>query len=244
VGCTGIIEVGHTDTRRVPSGRTVKVNHDEVFRVTTLGDSVCAYLALEGGLDIPPVLGSVATNVRSGIGGFNGRQLQQGDRLPLKLNSTQLAFDYGLARQLDLALEQAIRVVLGPQADYFTKDALQTFLSSEYAVSFHSDRMGYRLEGPAITHAKGYNIVSDGIVSGAIQVPGSGQPIVLMVDNPTTGGYPKIATVISADIPVLARRGPGRKLRFAAVDINGAQLTRRQQELAIAQQVNTIQPVR
>ena len=141
-----------------------------------------------------------------------------------------------MARPLDLALEQPIRVVLGPQADYFAEDAIKTFLSSEYAVSFQSDRMGYRLEGPKLVHAKGYNIVSDGIVTGAIQVPGSGQPIVLMVDNPTTGGYPKIATVISADIPVLARRGPGGKLRFAAVDIEEAQRIRHEQEMAIKRQ--------
>jgi allophanate hydrolase len=244
VGCTGTIDVGEGDTKRVPSGRTVRVNRGDVFRVTASGDSVCAYLAIEGGLNIPAVLGSAATNARSGIGGFCGRRLQQGDMLPVNLNSALLPHNYTLARPLDLALDQSIRVVLGPQADYFTEDALETFLSSEYSVSLHSDRMGYRLEGPPLTHARGYNIVSDGIVTGAIQVPGSGQPIVLMVDNPTTGGYPKVATVISSDVPVLARRGPGRKLRFAAVDVNQAQAARRQLELSISQQVNTIRPVR
>jgi biotin-dependent carboxylase-like uncharacterized protein len=234
------MEIGTDNLKQVPSGRSVRLHHGDVFRVQALGDSVCAYLAVEGGLEIPSVLGSASTSARSGIGGLHGRGLQQGDLLPLRFNRVKLSADYALARPLDLALEQTIRVVLGPQADYFTEEAIETFLSSDYAVSIHSDRMGYRLDGPALTHAKGYNIVSDGIVSGAIQVPGSGQPIVLMVDNPTTGGYPKIATVISADVPVLARRSPGRRVRFNAIDVNDAQSARRELELAIVQQVNRI----
>src|SRR5205814_4055101 len=187
-----------------------------------------------------PVLGSASTNVRGGIGGFHGRRLQQGDLLPLKFDNVQSRAEYAVARPLDLALDESIRVILGPQADYFTEDAVATFLSSEYTVSFQSDRMGYRLEGPALTHAKGYNIVSDGIVTGAIQIPGSGHPIDLMVDNPTTGGYPKIATVISADIPLIGRRRPGRKIRFAAVGIHQAQLARRHQEAAVQQLVQSM----
>jgi allophanate hydrolase len=103
--------------------------------------------------------------------------------------------------------------------------------------------MGYRLDGPPLAHAKGYNIVSDGIVTGAIQVPGSGRPIVLMVDNQTTGGYPKIATVISADIPVVGRRKPGRPICFVAVDVREAELLRKEQEAAIRQEVERLRPV-
>ena len=148
--------------------------------------------------------------------------MQRGDSIALKLASVATRAERALARPLDLALDQPIRVVLGPQADYFTDGAMKTFLSSDYTVSPQADRMGYRLEGPALAHAKGYDIVSDGIVTGAIQVPGSGRPIVLMVDNQTTGGYPKIATVISADIPVVGRRKPGRTIRFVAVDVPGS----------------------
>jgi allophanate hydrolase subunit 2 len=107
-------------------------------------------------------------------------------------------------------------------------------------VSPQADRMGYRLEGPTLAHAKGYNIVSDGIVSGSIQVPGSGKPILLMVDNQTTGGYPKIATVISADIPVVARRKPGRAIRFVAVDVREAERLRREQEAALEEEMNNL----
>ena len=244
VGCSATMEIGRSDVRRVPSSRTVRLTRGDLFRVPALDDSVCAYLAIEGGFEIAPVLGSASTYVRGGIGGFQGRRLQQGDLLPLKLDNVQSRGEYAMAQPLDPGLDQPIRVILGPQADYFTEDAVEAFLSSGYTVSFQSDRMGYRLDGPILAHAKGYNIVSDGIVTGSIQVPGSGQPIVLMVDNPTTGGYPKIATVISADIPVIGRRGPGRKIRFAAVSVDEARLARQQQELAVQQQsaVISIQP--
>ncbi len=243
VGCGASMEVGRNNVRRVPPGRSVRLTRGDVFRIPALGDSVCAYLAIEGGFEISPVLGSASTYVRGGIGGFQGRRLQQGDVLPLKLDNVQLRAEHAMAQPLDLALDQPIRVILGPQADYFTEDAVETFLSSDYTVSFQSDRMGYRLDGPTLAHAKGYNIVSDGIVTGAIQVPGSGQPIVLMVDNPTTGGYPKIATVISADIPVVGRRSPGRKIRFVAINIDEARLARKQQEMAIVQQSDAICPM-
>jgi allophanate hydrolase len=244
VGCTAQIEVRSAPTRRIAAGQSVTLTRDEVFRVGALGDSVCAYLAIEGGLDIAPVLGSVSTYVRGAIGGLHGRRLQARDIVPLKLDRVDGRAERALTSSFDFSLDQPIRVVLGPQDDYFTAEALRTFLSSSYAVSPHADRMGYRLEGPGLAHAKGYNIVSDGIVTGAIQVPGSGKPIVLMVDNQTTGGYPKIATVISADVPVIARRKPGRTVRFAAVDVGDAEMLRRQQEAALDYLVQTIQIVR
>ena len=115
-----------------------------------------------------------------------------------------------------------MRVVLGPQDDHFTPAGLRTLLESTYTVSHASDRMGMRLEGPTLEHsAKGYNIVSDGIAPGSIQVPGNGLPIVLLADRQTTGGYPKIATVISADLPALGRMTPGAKIAFEAVGHRG-----------------------
>ena len=142
--------------------------------------------------------------------------------MPLKLNHVEERAESLMRRALDLGIDDPIRVIVGPQADYFTERAVETFLSSEYTISSQSNRMGFRLDGPELTHSKGYNIVSDGVVTGSIQVPGSGQPLVLMVDNPTTGGYPKIATVISSDIPALGRRAPGRKVRFITVTIDEA----------------------
>jgi len=243
VGCNASIEVRSPAASRIPAGQSVQLGRDAVFRIAALGDSVCAYLAIEGGIDVPPVLGSASTYVRGSIGGLEGRRLQAGDDVPLALDVASARRERKLERSLDLALDQTIRVVSGPQADYFSEDALRTFLNSEYTVSPRADRMGYRLEGPPLTHVKGYDILSDGIVTGSVQVPGSGLPIVLMVDNQTTGGYPKIATVISADIPVVARRKPGRTLRFAAVDVRDAERLRREHEAAIAGIISRIETV-
>jgi len=188
-----------------------------------------SYLAIEGGIEGEPMFGSLAVNARAGLGSPYPRPLQSGDELQAKAASG------APERRIELpaASDAPIRVVWGPQDDEFADETKKLFLDSEWKVSATSDRMGYRLEGPALEHAKGYDIISDGIVSGAIQVPGSGRPIVLMVDNQTTGGYPKIATVISADIPVVARRKPGRTIRFEAVDVREAERLRRQQEAAI-----------
>ena len=124
--------------------------------------------------------------------------------------------------------DDPVRVVLGPQDDYFTPAAIRTFLSNEYLVTWQCDRMGYRLEGPPLEHARGFNIVSDGLLPGSIQVPGSGHPIVMLRDAQTTGGYPKIATVISADIGRMAQRRPRSAVRFQAVSLDDAHLLRRE----------------
>ena len=243
VGGDADIAIGSDRARVIPAGRSVRLVRGDVFRVRGFGDSVCAYLAIEGGPDIAPLLGSASTYVRSGIGGFHGRALRPGDRVPLTLAAVDVRDEHALSRPVDLELEQPVRVVLGPQRDYFTDDAVATLLSSDYVISSEADRMGYRLEGPALAHAKGYNIVSDGTVVGAIQVPGSGQPIILMVDNQTTGGYPKIATVISADIPVVGRRKPGRAIRFVAVDVPAALRLRTEQEAAIRRDIENFRRV-
>ena len=243
VGCSASLEMGAGTAQRVPAGQSVRLVRDDVIRVGSLGDSVCAYLAIEGGPDIPHVLGAASTYVRGALGGLDGRRLRPGDVLPLNLDGVDARAEYALGAPLDLAFDQAVRVVLGPQDDYFTPEAVQTFLSSEFTVSHQADRMGYRLEGPVLAHAKGYDIISDGIVTGSIQVPGSGRPIVLMVDHQTTGGYPKIATVISADIPVVGRRKPGRAMRFVAVDVREAERLRREHETAVDEQVNAIRPM-
>ena len=240
VGCSASIQVRSGTPRTIPAGQSVRLMRDEVFRIGTLGDSVCAYLAIEGGPDVPAVLGSASTFTRGAIGGFRGRRLQQGDSVPLRLASVDDRGERALAGPLDLAIDQPIRVVLGPQTDYFTPAAVQTFLSSDYTVSPQADRMGYRLAGPTLAHVAGYDIVSDGIVSGAIQVPGSGLPIILLVDNQTTGGYPKIATVVSADIPVVGRRKPGRTIRFVAIEVEEAVLLRREQEAMLRRDCDAI----
>jgi allophanate hydrolase len=243
VGCSAEIEVRSPRARRIPAGQSTRLVQGDVFRIGPLLDSTCAYLAIESGLDIAPVLGSASTYARGAIGGLQGRRLQKGDNIPLVSDTVRACDERALAEPLDLAFDQPVRVVLGPQADYFTERGVDTFLSEPYTVSPQADRMGFRLDGPAIEHANDYNIVSDGVVSGSIQVPGTGRPIVLMVDNQTTGGYPKIATVISADLPVVGRRRPGRAIRFVAVDVREAEQLRRNLETAIQQQISRIRNV-
>jgi len=177
-----------------------------------------SYLAIEGGIDGEETYGSVSVNQRAGLGNPYPRPLQAGDELLAKPASA------AVERRIELpAVSGPIRVVLGPQDDEFSDEAKALFLDSEWKISATSDRMGYRLEGPAITHLHGHNIVSDGTVNGSIQVPGNGAPIVLMPDRGTTGGYPKIATVISADFGRFAQTPAGTGFRFKAVSMKEAQ---------------------
>ena len=178
-----------------------------------------SYIAIEGGIEGEPMFGSLAVNARAGLGSPYPRPLQSGDEL-------QTAPVSGAAeRRIELpAVNDApIRVLFGPQDDEFSDDTKKLFLDSEWKISATSDRMGYRLEGPVLRHLHGHNIVSDGTVTGSIQVPGNGQPIVLMPDRGTSGGYPKIATVISADFGRFAQIPAGRAFRFKAVGMAEAQ---------------------
>jgi biotin-dependent carboxylase-like uncharacterized protein len=190
------------------------------------GPSISAYLAVEGGLAIAPALGSKSTFVRAALGGFNGRALRPGDGLALVQEMVAEREERRL-EGVELGLQTVIRIVPGPQDDHFADGALARFAAEAYAVRQASDRMGLRLEGPKLTHKRGADIVSDGIAPGAIQVPGDGLPIIMLADRQTTGGYTKIATVASADLPALGRVGPGAVLRFEVVDVETAEAAAR-----------------
>ncbi len=210
-------------------------------------DAVWGYLAVANGFNLPPQLGSCATHLRSGMGGLGGRRLSEGDALPLRAARAP----YGRERRI-APIRQApgpLRIVLGPQDDYFTSDTIDAFLNSSYRVSHRGDRMGTWLEGPPIAHARGYNVLSDGLVPGCIQVPGAGQPVVLLMDCQTIGGYPKLATVITADLPRFVQMKAGRAVAFEAVDVETAQhLYRRYRAMldGLKQRINEIpgSPVR
>ena len=197
----------------------------------TFGDrkSGCrAYLAVAGGIDVMPIMGSRSTYLSGGFGGVEGRALRQGDVIPVGVVPFHLPERAGRSFPSNLVPDYSdapeIHVVLGPQDDYFTDEGMATFLSGEYQVGPTSDRMGYRLQGPEIAHKGRADIISDGIPLGAVQVPANRQPIVMMADRQTTGGYPKIATVISADIPLLAQCLPGQStVRFEAIGVEEAQ---------------------
>ncbi len=198
-----------------------------------------AYLAVAGGFAVAPVLGSRSTYLRGGFGGLDGRALRAGDLLPLRAPAAGHA---GLAGRPLPAVEvphyteePTVRVVLGPQADRFTPEGVAALLDGVYEVGPNSDRMGCRLRGPRIAQRAGADIVSDGIALGSVQVPGDGQPIVLMADRQTAGGYTKIATVIGADVPLLAQCVPGAsRVRFAAVSLAEAVRWRREQARTLA----------
>ena len=178
-----------------------------------------SYLAIEGAIEGEPMFGSLSVNARAGLGSPYPRPLQSGDELKVAAAS-------GVAeRRIDLpaAVIGPIRVLLGPQDDEFSDEAKSLFLDSDWKISATSDRMGYRLEGPIIKHLHGHNIVSDGTVNGSIQVPGNGAPIVLMPDRGTSGGYPKIATVISPDLGRFAQIPAGQAFRFKAISMAEAQ---------------------
>jgi 5-oxoprolinase (ATP-hydrolysing) subunit C len=222
----GAVRVALTGANRPAdvAGRPLALNHSvtlaegETLSLGVARGGVFSYLAIEGGVPGEPMFGSLAVNARAGLGSPYSRPLQSGDELPVAAASA------AAERRIDLpeTPDAPIRVVLGPQDDEFG-DAKALFLDSEWRISATSDRMGYRLEGPAIKHLHGHNIVSDGTVNGSIQVPGNGQPIVLMPDRGTSGGYPKIATVISADLGRFGQTQPGRGFRFKALTMAEAQ---------------------
>jgi biotin-dependent carboxylase-like uncharacterized protein len=205
-------------------------------------DGMRAYLAVAGGIDVPQVLGSRSTYTRSRLGGLEGRALAPGDRLAA-LGEEPAARVEGrkLPREQIPSYGQShvLRVVLGPQDDAFSQEGLRTFLSAAYTVTPQSDRIGYRHEGPPIQHKEGADIVSDGIPFGAVQVTGDGMPILLLADRGTTGGYTKIATVISVDLGTVAQASPGDTMSFRPVIVEVAHQALRQQEDAIQQLINT-----
>jgi len=177
-----------------------------------------SYLAIAGGIDVPDVMGSRSTYVRSRLGGLHGRPIRSGDSL--HTGASRHPFLTGkLPRQYipEHMAENTLRVILGPQHDRFTEKGIHTFLSSEYTVTAQADRMGCRLEGPPIEHRNGADIVSDGIPPGAVQVPANGLPIVLLADRQTTGGYTKIATVSTVDMPKVAQAQLGDRVRFSEI---------------------------
>ena len=197
-------------------------------------------LAVEGGIAVPSVLGSRSTYVRGGFGGLSGRTLRAGDIVPVAGSASARA-ERRLGQDWRGASDAPIRVVMGPQQDAFTADGLATFLGSDYTITTSADRMGFRFEGAKIAHVHGADIVSDGAVAGSIQVPGSGQPIVLLADGQSVGGYTKIATVISADLPALVRRKPGEHVRFTQLSQTAAEDAARTHDIQLCELIASIE---
>lgn len=208
-------------------GSTIRLEEDE--------NGTWGYLAVSGGLDVPPVMGSRGTYLRAGLGGWQGRTLHSGDRLPLGAQrSGDLSRHGGRLLPVDCLPgyhpNPTIRCIQGAQWDAFTEAGQATFCANAYQLTMTADRMGYRLEGAPVGHVRGADILSEGMAVGAVQVPVNGQPIVMMSDCQTAGGYTKIGVVILADQPVLAQCRPGESsIRFEMVEIETAQQAYRQQ---------------
>ena len=228
-------------TLAVDAWRSLTLQPGEVLNVGACRSGI-GYLALAGGVDVPPVLGTRSTYARAGLGGIDGRAPRAGDRLACGAGQ-------GAQRQAAgpfVHAAGALRVLPGPQDGHFDAAAWAMFVGSEFRVTREADRMGLRLEGPRLQHRAGLgaDIVSEAVVPGAVQVPGSGQPIVLGVDAQTIGGYAKIATVIRADLPRLAHARPGSVLRFEAVTRAQALAARRELVESLREWVRRIGPPR
>ena len=203
------------DDQQVPCGRPFQLKNGARLRFGRRIAGARATLAVRGGIDVAPVMGSRATSIISGIGPFGGRALTAGDRLPvgrMPFRARQLTAPFSLPLPHGGA---RLRAIPGPHDGRFTTEAVNAFFTAAFTVTPKSNRMGYRLDGPALAHAEFGDILSDATPLGSVQVPKSGQPILLMADRQTTGGYPKIATVITADIPLAGQLAPGDWIRFA-----------------------------
>ena len=223
------------DDGPVPMWRPTAVPAGAELSFGRARDGMRTYLAVAGGIDVPVVLGSRSTFTRTGLGGLEGRALKAGDAVSVCGDPPGRVHGRTLSQEEVPAYghDHAVRVILGPQEDAFTAEGIATFLSAAYEVSPKSDRIGCRLKGPHVQHNGSPDIVSDGIPFGAVQVAGDGLPIVLMADRGTTGGYTKVATVISVDLSRLAQALPGDRVSFRAVSLEEAQLALRDQEAAL-----------
>lgn len=209
----------------IPMWESVKVSKGDRLFLEGVSSGIRGYIAFSGKINVESVNKSKSTYVKSGIGGFKGRRLMDNDELNIEVSEQVVYGKYMDAKYIPyINKKETIRVVLGPQDDYFTQEGINTFLNAKgYKISKEADKMGYRLEGDIIEHRKKADIISDGALFGSVQVPADGQPIILMADRQTTGGYTKIATVISSDLHKLAQMGSGCEIIFENITVKEAQ---------------------
>ena len=218
------------DDQPVPMATVLDLNAGSTLRFGTRRRGARAYVAVSGGFDVPQVLGSRATHLTTGMGGWHGRALVRGDRLPLgalpagdvRARLRGVDANARLLAEWEESGVWHVRVLPGPHEALFLDSALESLTANPYHVSVNADRVGFRLEGARLAHRHGADIISDATPAGSLQVPASGLPVLLMADRQTTGGYAKLATVISADLGVAAQAAPGDRLQFHLVDGAGA----------------------
>jgi len=202
--------------------------------------SAYGYLAIEGGFDLKPFCNSVSILARAHIGPNDGKKIKIKDKIIIKRNSINKK---NFEAKVPIKEENIIRVLKGPQFDYFSKESQKDFFLKDYKITNLTDRMGMRLEGTTIKNTVSTNIRSEGITKGAIQVPADGQPIVLLTDYPTIGGYPKIANVISADYHLLAQKIPEGKILFQNVELHEAEQLYKEHLNSISEIIKNIKEI-
>ena len=218
----------------LPMWRSNRLREDETIVFSGPTSGFRSYLAVAGGIQVAAVLGSRSTNLSSGFGGFEGRPLRKGDIIaaaPVK-DAVRFADRCFMPEAVPFySSPWHLRIVWGPQDDHFSEEGKQTFVTAVFTVSPDSDRTGIRLKGPVVARKPGMeeSIISEGILSGAIQIPGDGQPIIILGET-TSGGYRKIATVISADLPLLGQITPGDEVAFEPVSMEDALQALREME--------------
>ena len=215
----------------IKRNKAYKINNGDILSMGTAKSGMRAYLAVAGGIVGEYVFGSASTNLKFAFGGHFGKKLQSGDVLSIGTGAFPLGeIDKWEIPESEYSKDAQLRVVLGPQNEMYTDEDIRLFLSQEYEVNAQSDRMGIRLSGEPLKSKNGMDIISDGIVFGSVQVPNSGEPIILMADHQTTGGYAKIATVISVDLPRASQLSAGNTVRFKSVTVEEAEQEAKKQK--------------
>ncbi len=229
---TGSEFAAHLDGAEVAPWAATDAVEGQTLHVGPTRSGARAYLCVRGGIEVPPVLGSLSTHLLVGLGGLEGRPLRAGDRLAVGDRACgprpRAAFEP--RRVPGLLRRDVLRVTPGPQARWFSTAALETFHAQAYRVTESSNRMGLRLEGSSALTGARRELVTEGVCPGAVQVPPGGQPIVLLVEHPTTGGYPKIASVVSPDFHALGQLRPRDVVRFEPVSFDAARALLLEQE--------------
>lgn len=218
----GIFDVS-LNNKPVRTNKAYIAKDGDILSIKGAKQGLRCYLAVAGGFDVPLFMGSASTNLKINVGGFNGRKLKAGDILKIGKADKIKNIEKRELPENTYNNPVRVRVVLGPQDDMFSENDLMLFSKQQYTVTSDLDRMGIRLWGIALRGKEKLEIISDAITFGSIQITNSGMPIILMADHQTTGGYAKIATVISADLPKLAQVKPNDKISFEIIDIDTAE---------------------
>jgi antagonist of KipI len=211
------------DGQAIPTWKSFLLKKGQVLTLGSAKDGARAYISVAGGIEVPFILHSKSTCLNAAFGGLEGRALEKGDILLGRPSIKKLLKRLHPTLIPKYENHIKVRVILGPHQHLFTQGSIESFLTEEFTVTPQSNRMGYQLKGPKLEHLEGPDIISDPVPLGGIQVPASGQPIILMADRQTTGGYTRIATVISVDIPLLAQARPGTRVEFVEGSIEESQ---------------------